>query len=286
MVLATSAAFLFGCAVVISRRGLNYLDAPTGGMISIGTTAVFYLLWSPLWMRGEDWFSPGMWVFVGIGFLHPLMSQIFALEANRRMGPTLSATLCATSPFFAATTAILFLDESPTLAVVLGTLLTVVGIIVLSWDRHGVARIAKPALLFATGAAVIRGVAHTLGKFGLNLMPNPFMAGFVSFAVAFFGAVFFYRLRMGYLPRPTRMHRTGIYLFMLVGTIVGLAIWCLYGALSVGNVSVVSPTVSLLPMFALLVSVTFRQEKVTRQIVTGVCVVVAGVVMIGIGAAH
>ena len=94
------------------------------------------------------------------------------------------------------------MNETLTLANGLGTLLTVAGIMILSWDRKGVAVIVVPALLLASGAAIIRGVNHTIGKYGLGLMPNPFMAAFISFTVAFFGAVLVYRFRTGSLPRP------------------------------------------------------------------------------------
>ncbi len=284
ILLATGAALFFGANVVIARKGLNYLDAQTGSMISIGATVVFYLAFSPFWMRAEDWLSPGILVFMLGGLLHPLTSQVLAFEANRRIGPTISATFCATAPFFATITAIVFLQESLTLLVGFGSLMTIVGIITLSWDRKGVAVIVLPALLFASGAAVIRGVNHTIGKFGLSLMPNPFMAAFVSFTVAFLGAVWVYRFRTGFLPRPVQLHRTGLWIFMSTGVMIGIAIWCMYGALFTGLVSVASPIISAFPMFTMLVAIVFKQEAVSPRILAGVCMVVVGVVLISIGA--
>jgi drug/metabolite transporter (DMT)-like permease len=285
ILLSIGAAFFFGTNVVITRRGLNYLDAQAGSMVSIGSTVVFFLIFSPFWMRAEDWFSPGIFVFMIGGLLHPLTSQVMAFEANRRIGPTISATFCATAPFFATITAMIFLQESITFLIGFGSCMTIVGIITLSWDRKGVAKIVVPALILASGAAIIRGVNHTIGKFGLSLMPNPFMAGFVSFTVAFIASILIYRLRTGYLPRPVRLHRTGLWIFMLTGVLIGFAIWCMYGALFTGRVSVASPIISAFPMFTMLVAIIFRQEVVTRRILAGVCLVVVGVVLIGIGAA-
>ena len=284
ILLATGAAIFFGSNIVITRKGLNYLDAQTGSMISIGAAVLFYLLFSPWWMRAEDWFSPGIFVFMLGGLLHPLASQVLAFESNRRIGPTISATFCATAPFFATITAMLFLNESLTLVNGLGTLLTVAGIMILSWDRKGVAVIVVPALLLASGAAIIRGVNHTIGKFGLSLMPNPFMAAFVSFTVAFLGAVLVYRLRTGNLPKPFQLHRTGFWIFSFTGVLIGIAIWCMYGALFTGSVSVASPIISAFPMFTMLAAIIFKQETVSRRIVAGVCVVVLGVVLISFGA--
>jgi len=55
----------------------------------------------------------------------------------------------------------------------LGTLATIAGIVTLSWEPMGVSGAIKIALLFATGAAVVRGLNHTVGRFGLGIMPNP-----------------------------------------------------------------------------------------------------------------
>ena len=285
VLLAASAAFLFGFTTVVTRWGLNFMDAQTGSMISIGATVLFYLVTSPFWMRGEDWFTIGFWIFVVNGLIHPLFSMYLSFEANRRIGPTLSSTFCATAPFFAMLSAVLALGEDLTWMIGLGTLLTVAGVIVLSYDRSGVSRIVKSALLLATGAAAIRGLNHTVGRFGLNLMPNPFMAGFVSFTIAFCSALIWYRIRRGYLPFSGRLNRRGMVFFSMTGVGVGIAIWCMYGALAFGQVLVVSPIVAVYPMFALMTSVLFKEETVTRRIVLGVSIVIGGVALISIGSA-
>lgn len=285
VVLATLAAFLFGFTTVITRRGLNYLDAQTGSMVSIGATVLFYLLTSPFWMRAEDWFTIGFWIFVVNGLIHPLFSMYLSFEANRRIGPTISSTFCATAPFFAMLSAVLALGEDLTFMIAMGTLFTVTGVIVLSYDRRGVTKIVKSALLLATGAAAIRGLNHTVGRFGLKLMPNPFMAGFVSFVVAFFCALVWYRFSKGNLPKPGQLNRRGIILLSMTGVGVGIAIWCMYGALAFGQVLVVSPIVAAYPMFSLMTSVMFKEETVTRRIVAGVLIVICGVALISIGSA-
>ena len=283
VLLATLAAFLFGFTTVITRRGLNYMDAQTGSMISIGATVVFYLITAPFWMKAEDWFTVGFWIFVVNGLIHPLFSMYLSFEANRRIGPTISSTFCATAPFFAMLTAILALGENVTFLIALGTLFTVTGVIVLSYDPKGVTKIVKSALLLATGAAAIRGLNHTVGRFGLKLMPNPFMAGFISFFVAFSCALLWFRFSKGYFPKPGQLHPRGLFLISMTGVGVGIAIWCMYGALFYGKVLIISPIVAAYPMFSLITSVVFREESITRKIVAGVLIVICGVALISIG---
>ena len=97
IVLALFAASLFGAQAVLGLRSLRHVDAQTGALLTIATAAVVLWLLSPLQMKAAYWRSPGTWVFVLNGFLHPALSMWLSFEANRRMGPTVSATIAATS---------------------------------------------------------------------------------------------------------------------------------------------------------------------------------------------
>lgn len=272
---------LFGVGGVVAKRGLAHVDSQTGAMLSIGATVVVYLLSAPLWMRTQDWFTPGFWVFVLAGLFHPMLSMYMALEAISRTGPTVASALASTAPLFAALTAIVFLGETLSPLVAVGTLGTVAGVMTLSWSRRGVPRLMQAALLFATGAAVVRGLHHTVGKWGLELLPNVFMASFVSFAVSFLGMAFVYGLRGRRAARP--IPRAGLVYFGVAGALIAVAIASVYGALAMGTVVVVSPIVASYPVFTLLTAVLSGEERVTRRVTTGVALVVGGVVLIGLG---
>ena len=60
----------------------------------------------------------------------------------------------------------------------------------------------------------------------------------------------------------------------------------MYGALAVGDVIITSPIISAFPMFTMLTALIFKQETITRKIVSGVCLVVGGIIMIGLGIAR
>ena len=283
VVLAACAAFLFGISVILTKRGLAHGDAQTGSMISIITAMLWYLLFSPWWMVASEWFTPGFWVFVINGLIHPLLSMTFSFEATRRTGPTISATLAATAPVFAALGAVTFLGERPGILVLWGTAGTIAGVLALSWQRNG-GHSHGPigmALLFATAAAVIRGLNHTVGKWGLAMLPNVFMAGFLSFLVSSVGSVLVYRVRVGTLPRNVPPAALGY--FALTGTCAAAAIVCMYGALALGDVVAVSPIVAAYPLFTMLAALLFRQESLNVRHVLGVLLVVAGGALISLG---
>jgi len=278
--LALAAAILFGVSGITAKRGLAHADAHTGSLVLLATVVGIYLLCSPFWMQSSDWFSAGFWVFVLNGFLHPMLSMYFALEAHARANPTVAATFTSTAPLFAAITAILFLGEDINLIIGVGTLLTVAGVMTLSWSPQGVTKLMRITLLFASGAALIRGLNHTVGKWGLNLLPNVFMAGFVSFSVALIGGLILYRMRHGRMPAS--VPKLGLHYLMATGALIAVAIVCMYGALGLGKVVVVSPVVASYPVFTLLTALLIGQERLSGKLAAGVMLVVGGVAAISL----
>jgi transporter family protein len=280
VLLALTAACLFGIAAITSRKGTAHINPQAGVIISLGASMCTFALTSPLWMRAEDWFTVGFWVFVINGFFHPLLSMYCWMESIQRAGATVASTLTATAPLFAAFTAIVFLGESITPLIALGTLATIAGIVVLSWGPLGITHLMRAALLFATAAALVRGLNHTVGRFGLSLMPNPMMAGFISSIVAFSGSIILFRARNGVFPRA--VSRAGIPFMVLTGVLTCGGITSMYSALEVGAVVVVSPLIATYPLFTLVIALALGMEHMSRRLVAGVALVVSGVIAISI----
>jgi drug/metabolite transporter (DMT)-like permease len=275
---AMVAAACFGGQLVMTMRSFAYADPQTSSMISIGTCVTIFWLLSPFLLKAEYFTNPGMWIFFGNGLIHPLFSLYLSFEASKRMGSTVSATISAIAPLFATTGAVLVLGEHITLIFLMGTICTVLGIMILSWKRHGHINWALPALVFPLGAAAIRGANHNIGKFGLQLLPSPYFASLVSFTVSFVGAIMIYRLRMGSLP--TRIPIRGVMWSVLSGICIAMGVLSMYSALQYGRVVVVSPIIATFPFFTLLINLLFRQERFRLSILIGVVLVVAGVIWI------
>ena len=278
--LGVLAATLFGISALPAKRGLQFVDAQTGCLITMATTWLVCLLLGPLWMRTEDWFTAGFWVFALAGLIHPYLSMYASLEALKRAGTTVAATLAATAPFFSTLGAVVLLGEDLTIVVALATVGIVAGVMVLTFDGRRMARVIRVALIFASIAAVIRGSTHVIGKWGLELLPNPFMATFVAFSMGLICMTIFFRLRHGHLPRnvPT----DGVKYFFYSGLCIAFAIISMYGALMLGRVVVISPIIASYPVFTLLSVWALSAERISRRLVLGVLMVTAGVVVIAL----
>jgi drug/metabolite transporter (DMT)-like permease len=275
---ATIAAVCFGGQVVLTMRSFAHVEPQTSAMISIGTSVGIFWLLAPFLLKTEYFSNPGMWVFAGNGLIHPIFSVYLAYEAAKRMGPTVSATVSAASPLFATAGAVLVLGEHITIVFLVGTVVTVAGIMVLSWKQQGHTKWALWTLIFPIGAAAIRGANHNIGKFGLELLPSPYFASLVSFTISFLGSVLIYRFRVGSLPY--RLPLRGLMWSGFAGTSIAVGVLSMYSALNCGRVIVVSPIISAFPFFTLIISLFFRQELFSFRVLAGVVFVVGGVIWI------
>ncbi len=277
VLVSLASAVAFGGSGVAAKRGLAHVDPLAGTLVAVGTCFLAYLLLAPFWMRAEDWFTAGFWVFALMGIIQPSLSMYLANEAYSRAGATITSTFAATAPLFAAALAIIFLGERLTLAIAAGTLLTVAGIVALSWAPRGShrQRLVAAALAFATATAAIRGFNHFIGKIGMELLPNAFMAAFCSFAVSLTILAAAYRWRRG--RWPGRLPAAGIRYFSITGLCIASGIGLLFAALLVGQVVIVSPVVGTYPVFTLLASAALGDERITGKVLAGVGLVVVGV---------
>ena len=276
---ALLAAVFFGGQGVPIMRGLKYVTPLTGTMISMGTCVLIFWLLAPFLLRAAYWLSPGLWIFIANGLVYPLFSMYLSFEGTRRLGATICATISATAPFFSAAGALLLLGEHINLHLIMGTLGTVAGVMILSWKRSGSAKWALSALIFPIGVALIRGASHNMGKFGLNILPSPYFAGLVTFTVSFAGTVVLHRFRFGSFQG--RFPRLGLMWCGLAGVCIAMGVLFGYMALKGGQVVMVAPIISSFPLFTYLYSLVFRQEVLGVRLLFGVILVVAGIVWIG-----
>ena len=281
---ALIAAALFAAALVTTQFGLRHMDGLAGAKISIPSAAL--LLWAlfPLLHVGgfEAGNAQGAGIFLALGLFFPVAVTLLAYEANRRMGPTIAGAIGSTAPLFAVLGAVLFLGETLGLPQMAATLAIVAGSTVLVWRSNAAGDVVKGAA-FVSGvawlAAALRALAQVVVKAGLMLWPNPYAAvllGYtVSAAAVWIIAVFSRRAE-------SRVYtRRGIAWFALTGLFNSSAVLALYAALEVGTVNIVSPIAATYPLFTLLLNaIILREERLSAQLMAGVALMVAGVVVI------
>jgi drug/metabolite transporter (DMT)-like permease len=274
---ATLSAALFGAALVTTHSGLKYLDAASGARVSIPTAALLFWLVAPF-VDLSGWQAAAIGIFVLVGLFFPAAVTLLTFAANRRLGPTVTATVGSTAPLFAVLGAALLLDEALGLREFAATSLIVLGSMALS--KPGGANTAqqqKGTLWLPWSAAALRALAQVLSKAGLALWPNPFAAALAGYTVS---SAAVWTTAFGRGSRP-QFNRHGILWFAVTGILNGVAVLCMYHALNTGAVVLVSPIVATYPLFTLMLSaLLLREERMSGMLIAGVALTVAGVIML------
>lgn len=271
---ALLAAVCFGSALVVTQFGLRHASPLAGGTISVTFTVLLWLPISPALADFSAWHLGGLLVFALVGIFYPCAVMGFTYESNRVLGPTLTGAMSSITPLFATAAAIVGLGERPTISVVVGGFITIVGLVLLAL-RAPMRTAPGWRLALPLSGAALRGIAQTLTKFGLTMWPNPFAAALVSYATSM---AVLWGVGMA-IPRPApRFTRAAVLWFVAVGILNGSAVLLMYHALHLGTVSAVSTIVATYPLFTLTLSAIFlKTERLNKIVVLG-----AGMIAIGI----
>ncbi len=276
--IALFVSVMFGLINHLQNNGLDHVDAPTGTVINVGTSALAMWIFSPLYFAPHVLFTPAAAYFAIAGLVVPGISLALTALSIRRLGPSFTAGVASTSPVFAMVLAIVFIGESATSLSIAGTLVVAAGVTLLAGRNKNVPRNWPLwALLLPLGAALARAISHAAIKLGLTDQPHPFMAALIAATISITMIYTFYRLRGNTLP-PIN---PGYAWFAACGLINALGLSLLNLALDLGEVIVVSPLIAAAPVFTLLASyLYFRRERITTRMTLAILSVFAGCVMV------
>lgn len=282
-ILAFITAIWYAAALVSSRRGLRYSTPETVTLVSI--LVQNGSLWSAVFLTGGipkvSWIAVALFCIVGI---FQMGVRLFAYTGVLKIGASRSSALQSISPLVSATIAIAFLRETVTLLILCGTLLVVIGIILVSWKAEK----ELPSfrwwhLLLPVAAACLTGVNHPIRRYALSLSNEPL------FFSAFMGLISLigFLMYVAVSPRPQRLvwNRKSLWPFLLTGVFETLSILFIITALSIGRVVVIAPIAATYPVWALVGTKIFLRdvEQIYTKTIIGILSVVAGTIAIHLG---
>ena len=222
-------------------------------------------------------------VFVFLGALQSATS-LLTFIGLQKIGTSRSQPLRNSYPLWSAGLAIVVLHEQASLAVLAGTVLVVIGVVLISWKPET----ALPSyrwwhVLYSLAAGFLAGVAFPLRRYGLTITNEPVFFSFVVAVISFLGAIpyiLWNRSDQGLIWHPRGvLHFFGSGFFEALGALLTLI------ALTTGRVVIVSPIVATTPLFSLIISLIFfrGKEQVTGRTIMGTIGVVDGTIAIAVG---
>jgi drug/metabolite transporter (DMT)-like permease len=280
VLLALASALSFGAMTVALRLALRtHPEADTG---AVATTAVAFMM-----VAGAAAVEPGtgelarpkeLAVFALAGLLAPGVSQTLFTLAIRDAGPSRASVVVGTAPLFAATLAILLLDEPFRWPLALGAALVVLAGVLLVGEpvrpEHfrvaGIGFAVLATLLFSSRDVVVRWYGEDAAL------------GSVEAAAAALGAGWLVMVVWAALVRRARLAddllRPALLRFAPAGVLFGLSYLLLFEAYYRGKVTEVSPLVATESLWAVLLSALLlrRSELVGRRILFGAALVATG----------
>src|SRR6266511_1374717 len=269
--LALASALCSAVSTMLIQRGLRHANFYAGFWINIVVGMIG--LWSVvlLMVPRDDYHWSAVPYFVLSGLVGTAAGRLFRVVAIEKVGAPVAASINSLSPFIATGLAILLLGERVTLPTLLGTLVIVLGTILLSQSgKHFGFRIWH--LLYPLLAASCFGVVAILRKLGLG-HAGPLFDSAINNTSAMVAATVFV-IASGKREALTCDGHSLLY-FIGGGIAENTAVFLLLLALGFGEVSVVTPLAGTAPLFVLLLTALFLGgEQLSGRIVVGAGLIV------------
>jgi len=275
-----SAAF-FALGNIIIRMALKKSPSSFNSLLVFSSATI--ILWGIVLLKNYELPRIAALTLFGLkGIIDPGIAAVLLLVAFRRLGLVITVPILAASPLVATTLAVIFLGETLTTFILLGTILIIVGVTLLVF-KSGLAKInMKYALIAIVGSALI-GLAAFITKLALNTSNTPISGLAVSFAVGVFVQILIISglRKFNELPRNWENAR----LFLFSGIFIAAAFIAYNFALSTGQLSIVFPLIGTQPLFVLFLSMILlkKYEKITKNIILGTVMIVGGAALLTLG---
>ena len=223
--------------------------------------------------------SEVLWKFAIVGIIAPGSSQGLFVSSIGSIGPARTSILIGTSPVFSVLLAVIFLDESWKTTIMIGTLLTVVGSALISWEK-GI-RFRQIGIVFAIATSLTFGIRDVVARhFNLGTDVSSWWSGTVVLIAASITLWIFVFIKFG--PIWKAQTRKALPEFIPSGIMIGIALPLLLEALNKGAVNIVAPLALAAQNIAIVIlsGWFFGSRERTRQVITAMILIFIGGVVV------
>lgn len=279
--LALSTAILSALHNVLIKKGLRTSNSTTAVITSLVVNMVTLWIVSLFSVPLHYLTTPGIIIFVVVGIFQPGLTRLLTIKGIETLGVAVTDPIRATTPMFGAFMAMLFLGERMTLPILGGTLIIIIGIVILSHRKGAALQVRLRYIMFPILASFLAGLSQVMRKFGLGLVPHPLLAAAVTSTLSFVVVSSYLWIR-GTKSDGLRLTKECLPFYLGAGLSISVGMAALYHALTLGDVIVITPITSVGPFFALCFSALFLRdtERVTLKIVLGASMIIGGVLLI------
>tara|TARA_B100001741_G_scaffold229193_1_gene190716 strand:+ start:135 stop:998 length:864 start_codon:yes stop_codon:yes gene_type:complete len=223
--------------------------------------------------------SEVLWKFAIVGIIAPGSSQGLFVSSIGSIGPARTSILIGTSPVFSVLLAVIFLDESWKTTIMIGTLLTVVGSALISWEK-GI-QFRQIGIIFAVATSLTFGIRDVVARhFNLGTDVSSWWSGTVVLIAASITLWIFVVIKFG--PIWKAQTRKALPEFIPSGIMIGIALPLLLEALNKGAVNIVAPLALAAQNIAIVIlsGWFFGSRERTRQVIVAMILIFIGGIVV------
>jgi drug/metabolite transporter (DMT)-like permease len=280
--LAVLSAATSAISVVLVRK---YSNQSSTFNISLAISWVGMLILWPLAVALTD-FSliniGSILLFALSGVLTPGFVRLLYYQGMNKLGAPVNSSLFSVYPLYTSLLAVLFLSEVLAPGNWVGIFMVFLGGILVEWSSREAGKLghSKKDLVYPVLGGVALGFGSIIRKYALNLFDAPVLGVAVAYTVSLLP--FLVILVFSASTRKELSLRRDMRLFWVAG--LGQAItWMMsFYALSFDDVSVITPLISIEPVFVALFAFLYlrRIERVSSRLVVSIFLTVLGVVLV------
>ena len=225
--------------------------------------------------------SEVLWKFAIVGIIAPGSSQGLFVSSIGSIGPARTSILIGTSPVFSVLLAVIFLDESWKTTIMIGTLLTVMGSALISWEK-GI-RFRQIGIVFAIATALTFAIRDVVARhFNVGTDVSSWWSGTVVLIAASITLWIFVSIKFG--PIWKTQTRKALPEFIPSGIMIGIALPLLLEALNKGAVNIVAPLALASQNIAIVIlsGWFFGSRERTRQVIVAMILIFVGGIVVTI----
>ena len=223
--------------------------------------------------------SEVLWKFAIVGIIAPGSSQGLFVSSIGSIGPARTSILIGTSPVFSVLLAVIFLDESWKTTIMIGTLLTVVGSALISWEK-GI-RFRQAGIVFAIATSLTFAIRDVVARhFNVGTDVSSWWSGTVVLIAASITLWIFVSIKFG--PIWKTQTRKALPEFIPSGIMIGIALPLLLEALNRGAVNIVAPLALASQNIAIVIlsGWFFGSRERTRQVIVAMILIFVGGIVV------
>ncbi|MHB1868628.1 MAG: DMT family transporter [Nitrososphaerales archaeon] len=282
---ALISAFMLGANKLPIRMALFNLDESLATVISV--LPAIAMFGTPLLFYGVIKL-PSLQTFLILalaGILNNGIGRYFIWKSISAIGANRGNILGSTQFVYAIAVAVLFLGQNLDFYSGAGSLLVLLGIILLAKGTTSgsffSAKQIRKGILYGVLGAFMWGMAQVAMQVGVLQYKDPIMDSFITLTASLIATIPIMLAARSRSNRPFKVERKSLFLIIVAATLGGLAVFFRYAALSIIPLTIVSTVNATSPIITLVLSYIFIRnvEFINRKTVLAIIVSALGVAL-------